>query len=391
MYPHQSERLTAVLEGGGLDALVATTPANLFYVTGFRRLIQPNHPGTELYGVFSRHGTALVLPAADAVTAAVEGAAVDQVRCHGRPVLAEPRPADEVTRRVSEWTRELSPSAADGLVAALHALGVSGGRIGVDEAGLGAATWRGVVERLAGFTVVEGAGAFAEARRVKGPWEIECLQRALHVAEEAANEVIQALAPGMTEREAAAKFRDVVLARGGQPHGVVVLFGERSAFPAVAPSDRALRAGELVRLDVGCVFKDYHGQLARTAVAGKPSDDQQRAHDAIQAGLEAALDAVRPGAPVGALVDRAISAAREAGLPRYDRGQIGHGIGLEPYERPTVAAGGDARLEAGMVMRLEASYYELGWGGLHLRDTVLVTRNGYGLMNRSARGLVVLD
>ncbi len=391
MYPHQSERLTAALDEAGLDALVATTPANVLYVAGFHSLIRATCSRLELYAVFSRGGTALVLPAADAVTAAVEGAAVDHVRCYGRLPLGEARRADDVGRQAREWTREPAVSAADALAAALDAVGAGSGRIGVDEAGLSPTAWRRAIEGLAGREVVDGAGALAAARRVKGPWEIERLQRTLHVTEEAANEVIQALEPGMTEREAAARFRNEMLARGAEPHGIVLLFGERTAFPAVGPSDRALRAGELVRLDVGGVLEGYHARLARTAVAGKPSDDHQRAHDAIQAALEAGLDAVRPGATAGAVFDRAVAAARETGLAQYDRGHIGHGIGLEPCERPELAAGSDARLEAGMVLGLETPYYEAGWGGVHLRDTVLVTRNGHAAMNRSARGLVVLD
>ncbi|HSE92730.1 MAG TPA: Xaa-Pro peptidase family protein [Methylomirabilota bacterium] len=391
MYPHQSERLTAALDEAGLDALVATTPANIVYVTGFQSLIQATYPGVELYAVFSRGGTALVLPAADAVTAAVESVDVDHVSCYGRLVLGEARRADDVGRRAREWTREPAPGPADALAAALDAVRAAGGRIGVDEAGLRPGAWRRVVERLAGRTVVEGAGALAGARRVKGPWEIECLQRALHVTEEAANEVIQALEPGMTEREAAARFLNEVITRGAEPRGTVLLFGERTAFPAVGPSDRALRTGDLVRLDVGCVLKGYHAQVARTAVAGKPSDDQQRAHAAIQSGLEAGLEAVRPGVTAGAVFDRAVDAARAAGLLQFDREQIGYGIGLEPSESPKLTAGNGAQLQTGMVLRIDTPYYEPGWGGVHLGDTVLVTRNGHAVMNRSARGLVVLD
>lgn len=392
MYPHQVERLTAAREAAGVDAIVATAPANTFYVTGFRSLVQTVYPEVAVYGVFGPSGTALVLSAADAVTAAVDGAAVDHVRCHGRLTLGRSRrPEDDAARRVREWTAAPAATPGQALASALEAVGASRGRVGVDETGLTAAAWRHVVEHLGGHTVVEAARALARARRVKGPWEIECLQRALHAAEEAANEVIQALEPGMTEREAGAMFGRALSARAAEPHGVAILFGERSAFVAVAPSDRALRPGDLVRIDVGCVLKGYHAQLARTAVAGKPSDEQQVTYDAVQAALEAALEAVRPGATAGSVFEHAVSAARAAGLPDYDRGQLGHGIGLEAYERPKLAADSSEELEAGMVLRIEAPYFEPGWGGVHVRDTALVTRAGHAVMNRAARGLVALD
>src|SRR5262245_66637826 len=133
----------------------------------------------ELYAVFGRGGTALVLPAVEAVTVAVEAVAVDHVRCYGRIDFGEARRPDDVGRRIREWTRDPAASAADALAAALDAVGTTHGRVGLDAAGLSSTAWRRVVERLAGRTVVDGAAALADARRVKGPWEIECLQRAL--------------------------------------------------------------------------------------------------------------------------------------------------------------------------------------------------------------------
>lgn len=390
MYPHQSERLGETLERGRLDALVATAPENIFYATGFSSLVQATYRGMELYAIFTRQGTALVVPAVDAVTAAVDNVEVQHVRTYGR-FFAAIHETDAIARRIEDWTREAAPGAADALAAALAALGVRRGRVGLDEGGLTPTAWRRAVERLRDLTVVEAAESFASARRIKGPWEIECLQRALAITEEAVNAVIQTLTPGISEREAASLYRREVEKRGAEPHAVVLLFGERAAYPAVVPSDRALKAGDLVRFDLGCVFKGYCSDLGRTAVMGEPSARQTIAHDAIRAGLETALGVIKPGVAAGDVFLRAVEAARSAGLPHYDRGHVGHGIGLTPYERPKLSPGNQTALEAGMVLRVETPYYEPGWGGLHLKDTVLVTRQDATGMNRSARGLVVLD
>ena len=86
-----------------------------------------------------------------------------------------------------------------------------------------------------------------------------------------------------------------------------------------------------------------------------------------------------------------MAAVRDHGLPEYRRHHVGHGIGLEPYEPPTLAPGDDTDLEPGMLLRVEAPYYLVGWGGMNLMETVLVIRGGSRVMNRAARGLVVLD
>src|SRR6266705_3400217 len=94
VYPHQAERLTAALERGGLDALVAASPENVAYVTGFWSLSRAVYPATEIYAVVARTGTALVVPTIDAL-AATEGAIdASSVFPYGRFVLdpgARPR------------------------------------------------------------------------------------------------------------------------------------------------------------------------------------------------------------------------------------------------------------------------------------------------------------
>jgi Xaa-Pro aminopeptidase len=111
----------------------------------------------------------------------------------------------------------------------------------------------------------------------------------------------------------------------------------------------------------------------------------------VAAGLETAIAAVRPGAIVGEIFASTVAAVRAAGLPQYDRHHVGYGIGLDPREAPILAPGRIAALEQGTVLRLETPYYEHGWGGAQLKETVLVTQTGSRVMNRSRRGLLVLD
>ncbi len=391
MYPHQAERLAAALATGGLDALVATTPANIAYITGLGSLVQALYPQLEFFAVSAASGTALVVPTIEAATVVSEAVRADHLQCHGPFVYAAGERSDEISRRIHALATAATPTAAAALAGALTALGVRRGRIGLDEGGLTPSRWRRLAAELGAYELMETGAALTEARAVKGPWEIECLERALGIAEEALNQVVQMLKPGVTEREAARLFEEELGRRGASPYSTTILFGERGAFPAAPPSERGLRMGDLVRFDVGCLFKGYRSDLGRTAIMGEPTARQERAWNAIAAGLEAAVDEIKPGATGALVFQRAIAAAREAGLPGYDRHHVGHGIGLEAFEPPRLAADSQAVLEAGMVLRVETPYYEPGWGGLHAKDTVLVSLKGSQSMNRSARGLVMLD
>jgi Xaa-Pro aminopeptidase len=390
MYPHQAERLTAALERAGADALVATSPGGVAYITGFRGLTGAAGPAPRL-AVFTRQGTALVVPAADAVGIVVEAVPVDHVVGFGefRPAFG-PRPSPEV-RRVQAIAERFAAGPADALARALAELGIRSGSVGLDESGLAHEDWRHLQDGLAGVKVIAAAGHLAEARRVKAPYEIECLGQALHVAEEALDVVIQAIDRGMTEREAATLYAAEVLKRGAWPYPALVAMGERAAIPAPSPTDRALGRGDFVRFDVGCVHKGYCASVGRTAVLGPPTPAQEAAHAAIQAGLDAAIAAVRAGAAAGRVREAAVAAVRAAGLPEYECAHVGHGIGLDRAERPALAAGGETPLEMGEVLRIETPYYEIGAIGIGVTGTVLVTSAGARVLNRSHAGLIVLD
>jgi Xaa-Pro aminopeptidase len=388
MYPHQTERLDGVLEAFGVDALVATSPADVAYLTGFWSLSRAVFDA-EVFAVYAKAGTALVIPTIDAPAFAAGDAAADHVACHGRFHVNLAERADEHARRAARLATAPTDSAADGLARVLDALGLGKARVGLDDTGLLRPAADAIAARFAARRVTPAVGAVARARAVKSPYEIDCLAQALRIAEESIHAVLGELKPGTTEREAVALYEHAVTAQRATPYATTITFGENAALPAAYPSERALRTGELVRFDLGCIFKGYRGDVARMAVVGEPGEREQRAYDAVEAGVQAALDAIRPGVEGGAVFEAAVTAVRAAGLPEFRRHQVGHGIGLAPAEAPWLRPGGDT-LEAGMVLRVETPYYELGGFGVSVKETVLVTRGGATVVNRSHRGLVIL-
>jgi Xaa-Pro aminopeptidase len=213
----------------------------------------------------------------------------------------------------------------------------------------------------------------------------------LGIAEDAVNVVLQTLKPGVTEREAVIAFETEIVKRGAALVPSTIAFGAGTAQPPGWPSDRVLRMRDLVRFDLGCVYKGYHAVLVRTAVMGVPDDRQETTHSALLAGVEAAIDVIKPGASPGALLQAGLAAVRSSGLEGYTRPHMGCGIGLDVAELPRISREASESLEAGMVLRVEAPYHQHGWAGLGIAETVLVTQGGAHALNRSHRGLIVLD
>src|SRR5262249_4041376 len=154
---------------------------------------------------------------------------------------------------------EPAETAADALARALDALGLRGARVGLDDPARPGAV--PIAARLTRVRLSPAVGAVAGARLVKGPYEIECLAHALRIAEEAIHSVLGELKPGTTEHEAVELYDRAVASRRGTPYAAIIAFGPTAALPAATPSDRPLRAGELVRFDVGSIFKGYRGDV----------------------------------------------------------------------------------------------------------------------------------
>jgi Xaa-Pro aminopeptidase len=94
-----------------------------------------------------------------------------------------------------------------------------------------------------------------------------------------------------------------------------------------------------------------------------------------------------PGRTAGEIFDIAVSAVHRAGLTHYRRTHVGHGIGLEAYDPPTLRAGDPTVLEPGMVFCVETPYYEWGWGGMQVEDLVEITDTDHRVLTRSSRAL----
>ena len=390
MDQHVKARLTKVLDAEGLDALVATTPENLQYVTGFRSIAHALFRGLELYGVFTRQGVGLVIPFIDSTGVSADGIEVDRIACYGNFFFNYTDQPGPIGTRVREITSRPAAGPGEALREVLGAFGVTGRRIAVDEAGVFPATWQRLGEQLAGTTITPAYAHFRIARMVKSPVEVARLEKAARIAEDGIAAIWGMLKAGVTEREAAMVFEQEVLRKGAQPFFTVVTMGHRAALADVYASDTALKAGDVIRFDLGCVYQGYRSDISRTAVLGTPSEKQRRYYNAARDGEIAAIAAMMPGVPVSQIFETAMRVTRERGMPHYERHHVGHGIGLEPYDPPTINAATHTALEPGMVFCVETPYYEHGWGGVQVEDAVEITAGGVRRLTQSSQELAIL-
>ncbi|RBQ19370.1 hypothetical protein DP939_15725 [Spongiactinospora rosea] len=217
---------------------------------------------------------------------------------------------------------------------------------------------------------------FTRARRIKDPYELDCLRRANLACEAAIIAALAEAGTGMTEREMLRVVRRVMVEHDAHPLLSALGYSERGALVDMPVSDRALRSGDVIRFDIGCTVEGYHADMSRTAVFGPLDPELRDLHDGLVAAEKAAIAQVRPGARVGDVFAAAVDAARTTGVPDFDRTHCGHGIGLEIYEPPSVIRDSGDLLEAGMTLCVETPYYLLGRAGLQIEDAIVVTDSG---------------
>lgn len=373
-------RLGSVL--GDLDGYLAVDPANVRWLTGLAGEGHVLYANTPLCAVVGPTGEVRLVAHACELGWLDERIDVDAVEAYGRFVYQ-----GAVVPPALLAVRAQRPLAG-AIARALEAVG-AGARIGVDD-GIGASALARLTADLADRELVPAADLPVRARRLKDEYELERMRAANEIAENAIATTVACAAPGMEEGALLRALRTAMLERGARPMLGSVGIGERGALVDTVPSSRVLRAGDVVRFDVGCTVDGYHSDLARTVSFGEPSHWTRDAYAALLAGERAAIEAVRPGVTGAELFDAAVGATRAAGLDGYDRSHCGHGIGLQIYEPPLLAPGADEPIEAGMTMCVETPHYVLGVAGLQVEDAIVVRADGAERLGRAAQELVVV-
>jgi Xaa-Pro dipeptidase len=388
-------RVERVLADAGVDVVVATTYENVFYFSGYEGFVQRVSPATQVYAVTAADALddpTLVVPLGDLDMQAQFPATLASIRPYGGRMVIENR-GEELDEEAARYAPLASLDPADSPTTALLDVLTplpAGARIALDERGLAAAV-RDEIRAKHGDRIVAGASILDTIRMIKTEEEIRRLEAAALAIESSYEAAIEAAAEGVSEAELASVFDRNTIAIGSRPHFTVLAFGERGALPNAVPTQwRTLRPGDAIRFDIGCKTEQYSSDIARTAVFGEPSEKLQLYYDAILAGEQAAIDMMRPGVSAKDVFAAVVAATRDAGIPHYRRHHVGHGIGLDTYDAPMLAETTETLLEPGMVFEVETPYYELGFTGLQVEDTVVVTEDGCRVLTRSTRDLRVI-
>jgi Xaa-Pro dipeptidase len=342
----------------GLDAIVAMSPENVTYVSGF---VIPSQP-------LMRWRHAICILTADArismITIDMEATTV---RAH-------------VGINDLRVYREFSEDPMDKLSEALTDLKLNRAKVGIEMEFVPAKDFATLQRRLPEIHWVGADAIFNKARQVKSASELSLLRSLSKLTDTAIGDALRAARVGMTEMDLAGLLLSGLFAGGAENYKLMIIAsGERSQFPNVGPTDRKLKEGDLIRMEIFGQKNGYLAGVCRTAVVRKPTAEQERIWSNLIECKYLVMDMIKPGARCKEIYQAFLTKFGELGFEPISF--VGHGIGLFLHEEPYMGRYGDESLEAGMVGAFEPLVYIPGRMGLQNKDMFCVTNSGCELLS----------
>ncbi len=339
-----------------LDGLLVSNLTNIRYLTAF-----------------TGSAGCLVVQPADA-TLYVDGRYPEQAQQQFEGGRVETTPRDILGGVLTSLRRDRSPT-----------------RLGFESRHLPHDQWRRVTESLEGVEVTPTLDLIERLRSHKDPSEIAAIRRAVEITDQAYEDFLTWIKPGLSESEVAARCEYFQRGHGSdrKETRTAVGSGPRSSLPHCIAAERVIQPNEPVMLDIGCVVEGYTSDLTRTIFVGRtPPKEFQEIYRIVGEAQALAIEAIRPGVP-----GRNVHMLAKDYLAKHGFGDkfphaLGHSLGLNIHERPVFADWETAAIEIGNVITVEPGIYLPGRYGVRTEDLILVTESGCEVLNHTDHALM---
>ena len=264
-------------------------------------------------------------------------------------------------------------------------------RIGAEAERLPHARWEALGKKL-GCDLLDAGAIFTDLRAVKEPGEIEAITAAQRIAEQAFEEMLGYLRPGLTEREIAAELTYRMMRLGGEGNSFdpITITGANTSKPHGVPGGAVVQPGDFVTMDFGTIIGGYHSDMTRTVAVGHASDEMRRVYDTVLRAQLAGIALMTPDHTGAEVHNAAAKVIADAGYGDYFGHGFGHSVGLEIHETPSANPRNDALLPAGAVVTAEPGIYLPGKFGVRIEDMVVIAAGEGVNLTRAPKELIIV-
>lgn len=240
--------------------------------------------------------------------------------------------------------------------------------------------------------LVPAQGLLGALRAAKDEEEIALMTKAQRISEQALEEILKFLRPGVSEKEVAAKLTYDMLRFGAEKMSFdpIVASGPNGSLPHAVPSDRAIQSGEFVTMDFGCIYGGYCSDMTRTVAVGEPTEEMKKVYAVVLEAQLAGIAAEKAGV-TGKSVDAAARRVIEdAGYGEYFGHSFGHSVGLEIHEAPNAGSTCEDVIPLGAAVSAEPGIYLPGKFGVRIEDVTIFTADGCVNLTKAPKDLIIL-
>ena len=351
-------RLVKRIAAEKLDAIVAVSPENVTYVSGFvvpsQSLMRWRHAAV----IVTADGRISMVAIDMEATTIKAHAGIDDLRIY----------------------REFTDDPMDNLADALKELKLERSRVGIEMEFLPARDFQTLQKSLSGVIWIAADAVFNKARQIKTPGELALLRALSKLTDKALRDALRSAKVGTSEMELAGTLLTSLFAGGAESYKLMIIAtGERSQFPNVGPTERRLQHGDIIRMEIFGQKNGYLTGVCRTAVVGDATPEQYKIWSNLIECKYLVMDLIKPGASCPEVYRRFLQKFGELGFEPISF--VAHGIGLHLHEEPYMGRYGNEIVEAGMVGAFEPLVYIPGRFGMQNKDMFCVTEKGCELLS----------
>ena len=263
--------------------------------------------------------------------------------------------------------------------------------VGAEEQRMPYAEWKDWEKHLE-LELRPAEGILAELRAVKDRGEIESLVKAQRIAEQALEEILNYIKPGVKERDLAAEltYRMMLLGGEGNSFDPITITGANTSKPHGVPGDAVVRAGDFVTMDFGTLWNGYHSDMTRTVAVGYATEEMKKVYNTVLEAQLKGISLMRAGTSGAEVHNAAAKVIADAGYGEYFGHGFGHSVGLEIHENPGASHRNEKPLPAGAVVTAEPGIYLPGRFGVRIEDMILIGEDGPENLTAAPKELIIL-